>query len=130
MSRNRTTAAVGAIALAGALLATAAAPAGAAETPTGDGSKAICKRLPVTQARLAKAVKRLGGDATVAGSVARLEKRVAEAKAAGHTEVYTYLDNRLTFRRSLLPTLEARRGDLKAVADWCAKQGSSPAASK
>ncbi|GJF28012.1 hypothetical protein KNE206_07120 [Kitasatospora sp. NE20-6] len=129
MSENRTTAAVCAIVLAGALLA-AAAPAGAAETPTGDGSKAICKRLPVTEARLAKATKRLGGDATVAGSVARLEKRVAEAKAAGHTEVYTYLDNRLTFRRSLLPTLEARRNDLKAVADWCAKQGSSPAASK
>ncbi|WP_431681584.1 hypothetical protein [Kitasatospora sp. KL5] len=129
MPLNRKAAALGALALAGSVLA-GAAPAQAAATPKGDGAKVICKRLPATQARIDKALKRLNGDATVAGSVARLEKRVAEAKAAGHTEVYTFLNDRLDFRKTLVPTLVLRQNDLKAVADWCAKQPSSSAGSK
>ncbi|MCU7821923.1 hypothetical protein [Kitasatospora sp. DSM 101779] len=129
MPMNRKAAAIGALALAGSVLA-GAAPAQAAETPKGDGAKAICKRVPATQARLDKALTRLNGDATVVGSVARLEKRVAEAKSAGHTEVYTYLNDRLDFRKSLVPTLVLRQKDVKAVADWCGKQGSPSAGSK
>ncbi|MDJ0385167.1 hypothetical protein [Streptomyces sp. G-G2] len=136
MLPNRTTAAaIGALALSGALLTiapaqadgTAPAPAASAKSapksaPKGDGAKEICKRLPKTTARIDASVTRLGGDATVAGSVTRLEQRVANAKTAGHTEVYTYLNDRLTFRKGLLPTLQKRQGDLKAVATWCATQ--------
>ncbi|WP_441249229.1 hypothetical protein [Kitasatospora sp. McL0602] len=136
LPNRRTAAMTAAIALAGALLA--AAPAQAAtgtaspsaapkSAPKGDGAKAICKRLPKTEARVAESLKRLGGDATVPGSVARLEQRVADAKAAGHTEVYTYLNDRLTFRKSLLPTLETRQNDLKSVASWCVTQGAAEA---
>ncbi|MFJ7203941.1 hypothetical protein ACIQWR_10470 [Streptomyces sp. NPDC098789] len=135
MPANRTTvAAIGALALAGALLAVAPAQAdssrsdagkdgkGAKSAPKGDGSKEICKRLPKTKGRVDAAITRLGGDATVAGSVTRLEQRVANAKTAGHTEVYTYLNDRLTARKALLPTLQKRQGNLKAVSTWCAAQ--------
>ncbi|MFD9129516.1 hypothetical protein [Kitasatospora sp. NPDC059571] len=127
MQINRKAAAVGALALAGTLLA--AVPAQAASAPKSDGAKAVCKRLPKTQERITKAIDRLNGDATMVGSVARLQQRVADAKAAGHTEIYTYLNDRLTFRKSLLPTLQTRQNDLKAVATWCAAQP-SPEASK
>ncbi|MCX5215210.1 hypothetical protein OG689_39135 [Kitasatospora sp. NBC_00240] len=124
---NRKAAAVGALALAGTLLA--AVPAQADSAPRSDGAKSVCKRLPTTQERVDKAVRRLNGDATVAGSVARLQQRVTDAKVAGHTEMYTYLNDRLTFRKTLLPALQTRQADLKSVATWCAAQP-SPAASK
>ncbi|MFE2135310.1 hypothetical protein ACFW9X_19265, partial [Streptomyces sp. NPDC059466] len=62
---------------------------------------------------------RLHGAAPARGTVARLEQRVANAKAAGHTEIEKYLNDRLTFRRSLIPTLEARQKDLSQVEKWC-----------
>ncbi len=124
LPNRKSAAALGALALAGAALL-AAAPAQAATAtaaPKGDGAKAICKRLPKTEARIDAAITRLNGAATVPGSVARLEQRVDNAKAAGHTAVYTYLNDRLTFRKSLLPTLQTRQADLKAVGTWCASQ--------
>ncbi|MFE2141345.1 hypothetical protein ACFXA3_06215 [Streptomyces sp. NPDC059456] len=135
LPNRRTAAAIGAVALAGALFAAApaqadnaspapAAPKTAKSAPKGDGAKAICKRLPKTQTRISTAIDRLNGDVTVPGSVARLEQRVANAQTAGHTEVHTYLNDRLTFRKSLLPTLQKRQDDLKAVSTWCSAQGS------
>ncbi|WP_327281757.1 MULTISPECIES: hypothetical protein [unclassified Streptomyces] len=132
---RRTAAAIGAVALAGALFAAApaqadtatpapAAPKTAKSAPKGDGAKGICKRLPKTETRISTAITRLNGDVTVLGSVARLEQRVANAQTAGHTEVHTYLNDRLTFRKSLLPTLQKRQDDLKAVSTWCSAQGS------
>ncbi|BAJ31964.1 MULTISPECIES: hypothetical protein [Kitasatospora] len=126
MRINRAAAAVGVLALAGALLA--AGPAQAAGAPKGDGAKAVCKRLPKTQERVDKALARLNGDAGVVGSVARLQQRVDNAHKAGHAEIEKYLNDRLTFRRSLLPTLQTRKADLGQVADWCAKN--APAAAK
>jgi len=130
---NRKAAAIGVLVLAGSLLAAAPAEAASGKPtapPKGDGAKAICKRLPKTQEHLTKALTRLNGDATVPGSIARLEARVANAKSAGHTEIQTYLNDRLTFRKSLVPTLETRRKDLAAVAAWCAAQTGSSAAAK
>ncbi|MFK0046502.1 hypothetical protein ACIQU4_20830 [Streptomyces sp. NPDC090741] len=137
MLPNRRTAAatIGALALAGALISAApaqaesaspapAAPKTAKSAPKGDGAKAICKRLPKTETRVSTAITRLKGDATVPGSVARLEQRVVNAQTAGHTEVHTYLNDRLTFRKSLLPTLQKRQDDLKAVSTWCSAQES------
>ncbi|MFJ8436244.1 hypothetical protein ACIQ9P_33585 [Kitasatospora sp. NPDC094019] len=136
---GRRAGALGALALTGALLATApaaqAAPAApisapaaatsptARPTPTGDGARSICKRLPSTEGHLTKALNRLDGDATVAGSVARLEQRAANARTAGHTEIETYLNGRLTTRKALVGTLKARQDDLKSVATWCAAHG-------
>ncbi|UUN29101.1 hypothetical protein [Streptomyces sp. FIT100] len=88
-------------------------------TPTGDGAKALCKRVPKIEQRLERVLDRLGGDATRPGSISRLEKRVENAKKAGHTEIETYLTNKLTFRRSLVPTLEQRQTDLASVKTWC-----------
>ncbi|MFJ4674564.1 MULTISPECIES: hypothetical protein [unclassified Kitasatospora] len=120
-------AAVGVLALAGGLLAAGPAQA-AAGAPKSDGAKAVCKRLPKTQERVDKALTRLNGDATVVGSVARLQQRVDNAHKAGHAEIEKYLNDRLTFRRGLLPTLQTRKADLGPVADWCAKN--APAAGK
>ncbi|PYC80852.1 hypothetical protein C7C46_11950 [Streptomyces tateyamensis] len=129
LSYRKTGAAVGALVLGGTLFA-AAAPAQAATpspkvlpTPTSDGSKGICKRLPKLQDRIGKALDRLNGPVTEAGSIARLQQRVDLAKQEGHTEIYTYLNDRLTFRKSLTPTLTTRQNDLKSVATWCTAQG-------
>ncbi|MDH6118277.1 hypothetical protein [Kitasatospora sp. GAS204B] len=127
LSYRKAGATLGALALGGTLLA-AAAPAQAASpsplpVPKGDGAKSICKRLPKTEARIQKALTRLNGPDTEAGSVARLEQRVGNAKTAGQTAIYTYLNDRLTFRKSLIPTLTTRQNDLTAVASWCSSQG-------
>ncbi|MER5472995.1 hypothetical protein [Streptomyces sp. NPDC002685] len=126
-SRTRTT--VVSLLAVGALLGAAGAasadgpgakPSGA---PTGDGAQALCKRAPKIDHRIDRILERLNGDATQRGSIARLEQRVANAKSAGHTEIETYLDNRLTFRRSLVPTLEGRQKDLADVEKWCESHG-------
>ncbi|MFF4352935.1 hypothetical protein [Streptomyces sp. NPDC001530] len=92
------------------------APSG---TPTGDGAPALCKRAPKIDRRIDRILDRLHADASRPGSIARLEQRVANAKSAGHTEIETYLNDRLAFRRSLVPTLETRQKDLADVEKWC-----------
>ncbi|MFF9641693.1 hypothetical protein [Kitasatospora aureofaciens] len=136
-SYRKAAAAAGALALGGTLFAFAG-PAQAATTnatpvatvtpktlpaPKGDGAKDICKRLPKTEQRIQNALNRLNGPNTEVGSVARLEQRVDNAKAAGHTAVYSYLNDRLTYRKSLVPMLTQRQNDLKDVATWCSSQG-------
>ncbi|MEE4542335.1 hypothetical protein V2S66_10220 [Streptomyces sp. V4-01] len=95
----------------------------AAKAPTGDGAKALCKRVPKIDARIDRALQRLNGNDTVRGSVARLQKRVDNANAKGDTAVATFLKDRLTFRQSLIPTLDKRSTDLDAVRTWCGTQG-------
>jgi hypothetical protein len=95
-----------------------------AKAPAGDGARALCKRAPKTDARIARALKRLNGPATVRGSVARLQKRVDNAAAKGDTAVETYLKDKLAFRKSLIPTLNQRGTDLAAVRAWCAARPS------
>ncbi|MFJ5273219.1 hypothetical protein [Streptomyces sp. NPDC088358] len=92
------------------------APSGA---PTGDGAAALCRRAPKVDQRIDRILERLHADASRRGSVARLEQRVAHARSAGHKEIESYLNDRLTFRRSLIPTLEARQKDLSQVEKWC-----------
>jgi hypothetical protein len=99
-----------------------ATPPAAAKAPTGDGAKALCKRLPKTDARIGRALERLNGPASERGSIARLQKRVDNANAKGDTAVATYLKDKLTFRQSLLPTLNKRSTDLGAVRTWCGSQ--------
>ncbi|MFF2461554.1 hypothetical protein [Streptomyces mirabilis] len=103
---------------AGAATADAATPAPSG-TPTGDGATALCKRAPKIDRRIDRILTRLRADASQRGSIARLEQRVANAKSAGHTQIETYLNDRLTARRSLVPTLETRQKDLADVEKWC-----------
>ncbi|MFI2185216.1 hypothetical protein [Streptomyces sioyaensis] len=98
------------------------APSPSAKNRTGDGAKSLCKRAPKIDKRLTKALHRLQGNAEVRGSVARLEKRVANAKAAGHNEIETFLSHKLAHRKSLVPTLQQRQKDLAKVAAWCRTQ--------
>lgn len=92
------------------------------KAPTGDGARALCKRVPRIDARIDRALARLNGPDTELGSVARLQKRVDNANAAGDTAVATYLKDKLTYRKSLLPTLNQRSTDLDAVRTWCGTQ--------
>ncbi|MER7916291.1 MULTISPECIES: hypothetical protein [unclassified Streptomyces] len=97
--------------------------------PSGDGAKALCKRLPKVDRRVERALKRLDAGAGTRGSVARLQKRVDNAKKAGHTEIATYLQNRLTFRETLRTTLQQRQKDVAGVKTWCQKNDNGKAAS-
>jgi hypothetical protein len=88
-------------------------------TPTGDGARALCKRAPKIDHRIDRALKRLNAGAGQRGSIARLQQRVDNAKSAGHSEIATYLQDRLTFRKSLVTTLKQRQKDLAEVETWC-----------
>ncbi|WP_189131768.1 hypothetical protein [Wenjunlia tyrosinilytica] len=87
--------------------------------PAGDGARALCRRAPRIDRRIDRALERLRGPASERGSIARLEKRVDRAKAAGHDAVETFLNDKLTFRKSLVTTLKERKKDLAEVKDWC-----------
>ncbi|WP_432014679.1 hypothetical protein [Streptomyces cucumeris] len=89
---------------------------------TGDGAKGLCKRAPKIDKRLERALKRLRGPETRRGSIDRVKKRIENAKKAGHTEVATFLNDRLKFRKALVPTLEKRQKDLAKVQKWCTAQ--------
>jgi hypothetical protein len=101
---------------------TTAAPTAPGKAPTSDGARALCKRLPAVDARIDRALARLNGPATERGSIARLQQRVTNAQAKGDTAVADYLKDRLTFRTSLVPTLNERSTDLDAVRTWCGAQ--------
>ncbi|MGW2832132.1 hypothetical protein [Streptomyces sp. NPDC001286] len=90
-----------------------------AATPTGDGAQALCKRAPKIDRRIGRALDRLNAGADKRGSIARLQQRVDNAKSAGHAEIATYLQDRLTFRKSLVTTLRQRQQDLADVRTWC-----------
>lgn len=103
--------------------ATTAEAASPSAGPTGDGAQKLCKRVPKIDHRIERALKRLNAGAGRRGSVARLEKRVDNAKSAGHDEIATFLQDRLTFRKSLVTTLKQRRTDLAGVKTWCENNG-------
>ncbi len=107
---------------------TSTSKAGTAKTA--DGAKSLCRRLPKIDARIDRALARLNGPATERGSIARLQKRVDNAKAKNQTAVETFLNDRLTFRTSLVPMLNQRSTDLDAVRSWCDDQGYKSAGTK
>ncbi|MFE1293899.1 hypothetical protein [Streptomyces sp. NPDC058731] len=129
--RTRTLLAGGAMA---AVLAVAGSTAAAAAdstpkpAPTGDGAQALCKRVPRIDARIERALKRLDAGTDQRGSIARLQQRLDNAKKAGHTEIATYLQDRLDFRKSLVSILKQRQQDLNDVRSWCQAQRGAKAA--
>jgi hypothetical protein len=108
-----------AFAASGSASAPAASTAPAAHGPKGDGAHALCVRVPRLEKRIERALDRLNGGVTVVGSVARLEQRVDNAKKAGHTAIATYLQDRLNYRKSLIPMLQQRQSDVQGVQSWC-----------
>lgn len=134
MQRPKTalTGALAGLALAGSLLTTAA-PANAAgnDAPAASSSSSadrnhhgggLCSRVSRVDQRLARAIKRIDGDERTRGSLARLEKRVKNARAKKHDEIATFLQDRLTTRKARRPALVRQRAELKDVAAWCAQQ--------
>jgi len=118
------------LALAGSLLVTAA-PANAAgnDAPAASASSAgkhghhgggICSRVTKVDHRIQRAIERLDGGEQTRGSLARLEKRVENARAHKRDAVVTFLQDRLTTRKAMRPTLVRQRAELKDVATWCA----------
>ncbi|UXY31820.1 hypothetical protein [Streptomyces sp. HUAS TT20] len=107
----------------------AAADSSPAPAPTGDGAKALCKRVPKIDRRIERALKRLDAGVGTRGSVARLERRVDNAKKVGHTEIATFLEDRLKTRKALVPTLKQRQQDLADVRTWCQDNNGGRAAS-
>ena len=90
--------------------------------PKTDGARKLCKRAPKIDKRIDRVLKRLDADATRRGSVDRLEKRIENAKKAGHGTIEDFLNERLKDRRALKPRLEDRQEDLAKVRAWCAKE--------
>ncbi|WP_369360666.1 hypothetical protein [Streptomyces sp. cg2] len=115
--------------------ADSAAPASTATAhakgPKGDGAKALCRRVPKLEKRIEKRITRMTGDVGTRGSIKYLEQRIANAKKADHQAIATFLGDRLTTRKTLLPLLKQKQTDLKAVATWCSthNDGTSAAAS-
>ncbi|MEU6064554.1 MULTISPECIES: hypothetical protein [Streptomyces] len=107
----------------------AAADSSPAPAPTGDGAKALCKRVPKIDRRIERALNRLDAGVGTRGSVARLERRVDNAKKAGHTEIATFLEDRLKTRKALVPMLKQRQQDLADVRTWCQDNNGGRAAS-
>lgn len=99
-----------------------------AKNPKHDGAKALCKRVPKLEKRIHKNITRLRAGAGARGSVAFLEQRIDRAKKDGHTAVATFLGDRLTTRKTLLPLLKEKQTDLKDVATWCAANNNGKAA--
>ncbi|CAM5567409.1 hypothetical protein SXANM310S_01069 [Streptomyces xanthochromogenes] len=95
------------------------AAAATAKPPASDGAKGVCKRESKAEKHVDRALNRLDGGATTVGSVARMQQRADNAKKEGHTAIATLLDHKLTYRKSLVTTLQQRQRDLKDVAAWC-----------
>jgi hypothetical protein len=94
----------------------------AKHAPKGDGAKALCKRAPKIDKRIDRLQQRLDGGVRTRGSLDRLEKRIDNAKKAGHGVIADFLNDRLDDRRELKVRLKDREEGLKKVRAWCATQ--------
>ncbi|MQY40073.1 hypothetical protein SRB17_81030 [Streptomyces sp. RB17] len=132
-ARRRTRTLVAGCAVAAVLAGTAGVASADSSTPapgpTGDGAHALCKRVPKIDRRIERALKRLDAGPGTRGSIARLQQRVDNAKTAGHTQIATFLQDRLDFRKSLVTNLQKRQKDLNDVRTWCQDNGGGKAAS-
>ncbi|MGJ5753330.1 hypothetical protein FB563_1458 [Streptomyces puniciscabiei] len=126
-ARRRTRTLLAGCAVAAVLAGTAGVASADTSTPapgpTGDGAHALCKRVPRIDRRIERALKRLDAGPGTRGSIARLQQRVDNAKKAGHTQIATFLQDRLDFRKSLVTSLKQRQTDLNDVKTWCQAHG-------
>src|SRR5690349_16777530 len=127
MARTRRMLAVGAVTLASAgLLVTGATSAWADEPPptpapitlSPEQSAQVCnERIPKLLDRIAKLQTRINGDASVAGSTARLQQRLQQAKDAGRTEVADRVQKRLDNRPKQVDRLAAAKTRIEQFRD-------------
>ncbi|QPP07417.1 hypothetical protein G4Z16_14660 [Streptomyces bathyalis] len=94
----------------------------AKHAPKADGAKALCKHAPKIDKRIDRVQNRLDGGLRTRGSIDRLEKRIENAKKAGHGVIADFLNDRLDDRRELKVRLKDREEGLKKVRAWCATQ--------
>ena len=122
MNLRRSLGMFGASAAIAATLALAPAPAGAQATTTGDLGPRVeraCARIPNLQLRTDNLLTRLGADASTIGSLAWLDKEIAQAQAQGRTQLVTVLQNRKNVRTSSVAVLEKRKTELVKLAEKC-----------
>ncbi|MCR6493308.1 hypothetical protein [Cellulomonas sp. P24] len=77
--------------------------------------QAMCARVPDVQKRIAAALARIQGGSDVHGSVAWLQARAADQRAAGHADAAKRLDDRATLRSDRVAELTKRADRLTVV---------------
>jgi predicted nucleotidyltransferase len=82
-----------------------------------------CLRIPNLELRTQTLIDRINGDAVTRGSLAWLNARLAEAQAAGRTQLVTVLENRLTVRTRTLEILTQRQVRLAELRTRCIEHG-------
>jgi hypothetical protein len=94
------------------------APTHAPITLSPEQSAQVCDvRIPRLLDRIAKLQTRIGGDASVAGSTARLQQRLQKAEDAGRTEVADRLQKRLDDRPKQVDRLAAAKTRIETFRD-------------
>ncbi len=113
------------------------APAGAQTSSTGSATVAAtdadlhprleraCLRIPNLELRTTNLERRLDGDASTIGSLAWLQARIDQAKAANHPQLVTVLENRLAVRKATRKVLDARQTELEHLQKRCGELGVS-----
>jgi hypothetical protein len=127
MRRTRRMLATAAVTLASTgLLVAGAGSAWADEPPTTpapitlspEQSAQVCnERIPKLLDRIAKLQTRIDGDASVAGSTARLQQRLQQAKDAGRTEVADRIQKRLDNRPRQVDRLASAKTRIERFRD-------------
>ncbi|OIV38243.1 hypothetical protein BIV57_06830 [Mangrovactinospora gilvigrisea] len=88
---------------------------------TEDGSRRLCRNMPVTRRRLQLELRRLDGtkNGKRHGEIANLQKRISAAKSAGHTAVATFLTDELNRAQHSHTDALKEQTDLKGVKTYC-----------
>src|SRR3954452_13542361 len=103
---------------AGSAWADGAPPTPGPITLSPEQSAQVCNvRIPRLLDRIAKLQTRIDGDATVAGSTARLQQRLQQAKDAGRTEVADRIQKRLDNRPRQVDRLASAKTRIERFRD-------------
>lgn len=104
------------------LLAPGTAGADADQPPRhrGERLELACARIPHLQLRTERLLERLPAGEDRRGSIAWLRARAERARAAGHEQLATLLDDRADLLDQKLDMLPAQQQWLTHAADWCA----------
>lgn len=84
-----------------------------------------CGRVQLAIQRVELRQQRVGADATVKGSIARLERRADRLEKAGQPELAQLVRTRVTLRRQVAELLPKRLEALRSAEQVCAKAGHS-----
>ncbi len=102
---------------------TAPATAPSTDTALGRRLERACARVPNLTARVERTRATIEGDASTRGSLAWLQAQIDKARADGHPEAATVLENALATRTARLDLVTSRQASLASVAQLCADKG-------